>query len=164
MGETNNALEAFGVKIEQMRGNFDEEIKVWWGNDYPEGDIPAEVVPEADVPAEVVPEDDDSEVPLTEEEIAEAESAINPAEVVPDVEAETCTKELNPSEEDRTYSSGWSNRTDLYDESGSMLDSDAAWSAVRNGENEWIVIDASKEESIGGVLLQGRSSLYGHQR
>ena len=33
MVETNTALEAFGIKMEQMRGNFDEEIQVWWGND-----------------------------------------------------------------------------------------------------------------------------------
>ena len=95
-------------------------------------------MPEDNVPAEVVPEDDGSEVPLTEEEIAEAESAeltsaqnaINPAEVVPEVEAlGLCTKELNPDEKDRTYSSVWNNS-----ELGrkSMLDSSVGYPKPQN--------------------------------
>jgi hypothetical protein len=69
MVETNNALEAFGFKIEQTLGDFDQ-AKAWWGNDHPEDNDTAEVETE----------DDDTEVPLTEEEIAAAKLAEELAE------------------------------------------------------------------------------------
>uniref|UniRef100_A0A7S2N2F2 F5/8 type C domain-containing protein n=1 Tax=Haptolina brevifila TaxID=156173 RepID=A0A7S2N2F2_9EUKA len=65
-----------------------------------------------------------------------------------------CT--LDPPEEARSYSSVWKDETVGSGHARAKLDSEQAWSAKCNNEEQWMIIDAGGEKSLCGLVLSGR--------
>lgn len=79
----------------------------------------------------------------------------NPDGSVANILPAGCTEMLNPPELSRSYSAVFGNDAPGTGRARSMLNSIRAWAAPNPvPENSWVIIDAEKEESIGGVAIQ----------
>lgn len=137
IGDTDSALAELGETLAQLGAGHANDLRVWWGDGYPEE-----------------PETQD-EADATEDEADVQEEEAD----VPVVEA--CTKELNPPENKRFYSSTSGGAAQGADWAASMLDSTTCWWPAE-AEGQWMEIDAEQEEMIAGVVMQGRAYATGN--
>jgi predicted outer membrane repeat protein len=69
------------------------------------------------------------------------------------------TEYINAQENQRTYSSVHANEAIGTGHARSMIDSELAWSAASNDQNQWMIIDAGRKLTVKGVAVQARKDI-----